>query len=148
MELQTKNMQVTIAPIHQKQISASEQALFKIAIETNATSPSSEKHLQADQINISEEARQKSIDDKNQAAMRKILGKEEVDETKSEGKNTLDEQIAELQEKIAKLTAEIAQERNSVNDEKAKNMETELAMLNAQLLQLIEQKMESSKAKV
>ena len=145
MELPTKNMQVTIAPIHQEQISASEQAIVKVAAELKTTSLSSEKRLPADQVNISEEARQKSIDDKNQAAMRKMLGKEEVDETKNEGQKTLDEQIAELQEKIAKLTTDIAQERRSGNDEKAKTMESELAMLNAQLLQLIEQKMETAK---
>ena len=46
MELQTNNMQVTIAPIHQEQISASEQAVLKITTETNATSPSSVKHFQ------------------------------------------------------------------------------------------------------
>jgi len=146
MELQTKNMQVTITPLHQEQISASEQAVLNIAPETNTSSPSSEKNLPRDQVNISEEARQKSIDDKNQAAMRKILGKEEVDGAEGEGQKSLDKQIAELQEKIAKLTTEIAQNRSSGHEEKAKTMETELAMLNAQLLQLLEQKMESSKS--
>ena len=52
----------------------------------------------------------------------------------------------ELQEKITKLTAEIAQERRSGNNEKVKTMESELVMLNSQLLQLIEQKMEAAKS--
>lgn len=137
-------MQVNIAvPTYQEPVSASKLA------ELNQAS-SAEKKLsvnsQSDQVNISEEARQKSIDDKNQAAMRKIMGKEEVEEAGGEGQKTLDEQIAELQEQIAKLTAEIAQERRSGNDEKAKTMELELAMLNSQLLQLIEQKMGTVKS--
>jgi hypothetical protein len=142
MKLNTENMQVTIAvPTYQEPVSASKLA------DLNQTS-SEEKKLsitpQSDQVNISEEARQKSLDDKNQSAMRKLMGKEEVEEAQGEGKETLDEKIAELQEKIAKLTVEIAQERRRGNDEKAKTMELELVMLNSQLIQLIEQKMEAS----
>jgi len=142
MELPTKNMRVAIAPAHVEQVTASQQAAIKVADESKVSTSS---HLQVDQVNISEEARQKNIDDKNQAALRKMIGKEEVHETEGEGQKTLDEQIAELQEKIAKLSAEIAQERRSGNEDKAKTMESELAMLNAQLLQLIEQKLESTK---
>lgn len=144
MKLNTENMYANIAILtYQEPVSASKLA------ELNQSS-SAEKKLsinsQSDQVNISEEARQKSIDNKNQAAMRNIMGKEEVGEAGGEGQKTLDEKIAELQEKIAKLTAEMIQERISGNDEKAKTMELELAMLNSQLLQLIEQKMSSTKS--
>ena len=126
MKLYTENMQVNI-PIYQESVSASKLD------EVNQAS-SAEKKLsvnsQSDQVNISEEARQKSVDDTNQAAMRKIMGKEDVNEAEGEGKKTLDEKIAELQEKITKLTAELAQERRSGNNEKAKTMESELVMLN------------------
>jgi len=140
MELTTEKMHVVIAPAHKEAITTSQQAAIKVADESKISN-----QLQTDQVNISEEARQKNIDDKNQAALRKMMGKEEVDEAAGEGEKTLDEQIAELQEKIAKLTLEIAQERRSGNEEKAKGMESELAILNAQLLQLIEQKLESTK---
>jgi len=142
MKLYTENMQVNI-PIYQESVSASKLD------ELNQAS-SAEKKLsvnsQSDQVNISEEARQKSVDDTNQAAMRKIMGKEDVNEAEGEGQRTLEEKIAELQEKITKLTAELAQERRSGNNEKAKTMESELVMLNSQLLQLIEQKMEAAKS--
>lgn len=49
-----------------------------------------------------------------------------------------------ITKKTTQLTAEISQERTSGNDEKAKAMKSELVMLNAQLLQLIEQQMEST----
>ncbi len=58
------------------------------------------------------------------------MGKEDVNEAEGEGQRTLEEKIAELQEKITKLTAEIAQERRSGSNEKAKTMESELVMLN------------------
>lgn len=142
MKLYSDNMQANI-PIYQEPASASK--LDKL----NQAS-SAEKKLsvnsQSDQVDISEEARQKSVDDKNQAAMRKIMGKENVHEAEGDGKRTLDEKIAELQEKITKLTAEIAQERRSGDTEKAKTMESELVMLNSQLIQLIEQKMEGAKS--
>jgi len=149
MELHANKMQVAIPPAHQEKLTTSEQAALKVAelnvaAETNTTS--SAAHSQADKVTISEEAREKSINDKNQTAFRKILGKEEVDGTNGEKPQTLDEKIAELQEKIAKLMAEIAQERRGGNDEKVKSMEAELAMLNSQLIQLIEQKMEESKS--
>jgi hypothetical protein len=142
MKLYSENMQVNI-PIYQEPVSAPKLD------ELNQAS-SAEKKLsvnsQSDQVNISEEARQKRVDDTNQTAMRKIMGKEDVNEAEGEGKKTLDEKIAELQEKITKLTAEIARERRSGNNEKAKTMESELVMLNAQLIQLVEQKLEAAKS--
>ena len=138
MELRTDQLKSSIAPAYQEKISASDQAAMKVSAEINT---SSSEHLKTDQVTISAEAREKSTDDKNQAAMRKILGQEEVSGTNGEEKKTVDEKIAELQEKIAELIAEIAQERRNGDEEKTKSMEAELAMLNSQLLQLIEQKM-------
>ena len=142
MKLYTENMQVNI-PIYQLPVTVSKLD------ELNQT-PSGETkpsvNSQSDQVNISEEARKKSVDDSNQAAMRKIVANEDVNEAEGNGKKALDEKIAELQEKITKLTAEIAQERSSDDTEKAKILEAELVMLNMQLLQLIEQKMEAAKS--
>ena len=142
MKLYTENMQVNI-PIYQEPVTVSKLD------ELNQT-PSAETkpsvNSQSDQVNISEEARKKSVDDSNQAAMRKIVANEDVNEAEGNGKKALDEKIAELQEKITKLTAEIAQERSSDDTEKAEILEAELVMLNMQLLQLIEQKMEAAKS--
>lgn len=139
MELRTEQQQASIAPAYQEKISASEPASMKGSAEIDT---SSSGNLKTDQVTISEEAREKSTDDKNQAAMRKILGQEEVSGTNGKEQKTVDEKIAELQEKIAELIAAIAQERRSGDEERTKSMEAELAMLNSQLLQLIEQKME------
>jgi len=138
MELRTEQVQAYIAPAYQEKMSASEQASMKVSAERNT---STSEHLKTDQVSISEEAREKSTNDKNQVAMRQILGQEDVSGTNGKEQKTVDEKIAELQEKIAELIAEIAQERRSGDEDRAKSMEAELAMLNAQLLQLIEQKM-------
>jgi len=142
MKIYNENIQVNI-PIYQGSVSASRLD------ELNQTL-SAEKELSinshSDQVNISEEAREKSVDDINQAAMRKIMGKEDVNKAEGEDQKALDEKIAELQEKITRLTAEIAQERRKGNNEKLKAMESELVMLNSQLLQLIEQQMEAAKS--
>ena len=138
MELRTEQLQAFIAPAYQEKVSASEQSSMKVSAEINT---SSSEHLKTDQVTISEEAREKSTNDKNQAAMRKMSGQEEISGTNGKEQKTVDEKIAELQEKIAELIAEIAQERRSGDEEKTKSMEAELAMLNSQLLQLIEQKM-------
>ena len=140
MKFYTENMQVNIPlSLSKEPVSAS-----KLNESSQASSAESKQsaNSQTDQVNISEEARQKSIDDENQAAMRKMAGNEDVNSAQADGEQTLDEKIAELREEITKLTADITQERTSGNDEKAKTMEAELVMLNAQLLQLIEQQME------
>jgi hypothetical protein len=137
MELRTEQLPSYIASAYQEKTSASEPALMKVSAENNSSS----EHLKTDQVTISEEAREKSTKDKNQAAMRKLSGKEDVGGTNGKEQKTVDEKVAELQEKIAELIAEIAQARRSGDEEKTKIMEVELAMLNAQLLQLIEQKL-------
>ena len=95
MKLYTENMQVNI-PVYQKSVSTSKLD------ELNQAS-SAEKKLsvnsQSDQVNISEEARQKSVDDTNQAAMRKLMGKEDVNEAKGEGQKTLDEKSQNYKKK-------------------------------------------------
>ena len=142
MKLYTENMQVNIPlSLSKEPVSAS-----KLNESSQASSAESKQsgNSQTDQVNISEEGRQKSIDDENQAAMRKMAGNEDVNSAQADGEQTLDEKIAELREEITKLTADITQERTSGNDEKAKAMEAELVMLNAQLLQLIEQQMEGA----
>jgi len=138
MELRTEQLQAYITPAYQEKSSASEQPSVKVSAEINT---STSEHLKTDQVTISEEAREKSTNDKNQAAMRKLSGQEEVGRTNGEEQKTVEEKISELQEKIAELIAEIAQERRNGDEEKTKSMEAELAMLNAQLLQLIEKKM-------
>ena len=137
MELRTDQMQAFIAPTYKENIVSAEQTATKVSAEINTKYS---EPLKTDQVTISDEAREKSIDDKNQAAMRKLLGKEETDKTNGKGEQSLEEKMAELQEKITKLMAELAQERRSGDEEKIKSMEAELAMLNLQMLQLIEQK--------
>jgi hypothetical protein len=142
MKLYTENMQINIPlSLSKEPVSASKlDELSQVSsVESNQSA-----NAQTDQVNISEEGRQKSIDDENQAAMRKMAGNEDVNSTQADGEQTLDEKIAELREEITKLTADITQERTNGNDEKAKTMEAELVMLNAQLLQLIEQQMEGA----
>jgi hypothetical protein len=138
MELRTEQLSSYLAPAHQEKTLASEPAPMKVSAENNS---SSSEHLKTDQVTISEEAREKSTKDKNQAAMRKLSGQEDVGGINGKEQKTVDEKVAELQEKIAELIADIAQARRSGDEEKAKIMEGELAMLNAQLLQLIEQKL-------
>ena len=142
MKLYTENMQVNI-PLSLSKEPVSASKLDELSQSTSVESNHS-TNSQTDQVNISEEGRQKSIDDENQAAMRKMAGNEDVNSAQADGEQTLDEKIAELREEITKVTAEITQERTSGNDEKAKTMEAELVMLNAQLLQLIEQQMEGA----
>jgi hypothetical protein len=138
VELRAEQIQASIVQEYNTKITLPDQTSMKSTVET--TTASSE-HLKTDQVSISESAREKSINDKNQEAMRKILGKEGVTVSDTEEPKTLDEKIAELKEKIAELTAKLAQERRNGDEEKTKVMEVELAVLNSQLLQLVEQKM-------
>ena len=57
------------------------------------------------QVDISEEGAEKSLEDKNQAAFRKLLGNEDVDQASQSEGDLLDELIAEIQEKLEKTTA-------------------------------------------
>ena len=88
MELRTEQLQAYITPAYQEKITASEQASMKVSAEINI---STSEHLKTDQVTISEEAREKSTNDKNQAAMRKLSGQEEVSGTNGKEQKTVDE---------------------------------------------------------
>jgi len=137
MELHTETMQASIIPTYKAKAIAPQQPAMEVSADIKTTAP---EYLKTDQVSISKEALKKNHDDINQAAMRDILGTEGAD-NKNKEEGTLDEKIAELKEDIAKLTAEVAQARVNGDEEKTKRMEVELAMLNSQLLQLIEQKL-------
>jgi len=137
MELHTETMQASIIPTYKAKTIAPQQPAMDVSADIKTAAP---EYLKTDQVSISEEAHKKSKDDINQSAMRDILGTEGA-ENKNKEESTLDEKIAELKEDIAKLTAEVVQARVNGDEEKTKRMEVELAMLNSQLLQLIEQKL-------
>jgi len=110
---------------------------------TNTTSQSVD-------VKLSDEAKEKSLQDSNQQALRKLMGKEDVEGVEDSGdKQTLDEMIAELQEEIAQLTQEVAK-LYSQSDEKslneAKSLEMQIASLTAQLMDLLTQKVEQDKS--
>lgn len=101
------------------------------------------------QVEISEEAKEKSLQDSNQQAHRKLMGKEEVDKAQDADETlTLDEMIAELQEEIAQLSQEMAKLRAQGDEQstrEAKSLEIQIAMLTAQLIELLTQKIEQNK---
>jgi hypothetical protein len=147
MELHVNKMQVSIKQSPQEIAMASKQAIINVESSTPKTAGS----LEEDTVTISNAGHEKNVSDKNQAAFRKMMGHEEVESTKKgDGKADIDEKIAELQEKIEKLMEELSQLRGKSDEEseqKIKVLEMELASLNAQMLQLVEQKLESSKKK-
>jgi len=100
------------------------------------------------QVDISEEGAEKSLEDKNQAAFRKLLGNEDVDQASQSEGDPLDELIAEIQEKLEKLLQETALLRSKDDEEsqaKVKVLEGEITGLNIQLIELLKQKLESGK---
>ncbi|ASM54270.1 hypothetical protein PNIG_a2230 [Pseudoalteromonas nigrifaciens] len=100
------------------------------------------------QVDISEEGAEKSLADKNQAAFRKLLGNEDVDQASQSEGDPLDELIAEIQEKLEKLLQETALLRSKDDEEsqaKVKVLEGEITGLNIQLIELLKQKLESGK---
>ncbi len=147
MELHVNKMQVSIKQSPQEIAMASKQAVINV----ENTTPKAAGSLEEDTVTISNAGHEKNVSDKNQAAFRKMMGHEEVESTKnSDGKTDIDEKIAELQEKIEKLMAELSQLRGNSDEEseqKIKLLESELASLHAQLIQLVEEKLESSKKK-
>jgi hypothetical protein len=147
MDLSVNKMQISIHQSQQEIVMASKQAIANVENSESKTAGS----LAEDKVMISSEAHEKNVSDKKQAAFRKMMGHEEVESTKkSDAKVDIDEKIAELQEKIEKLMEELSQLRGRSDEEseqKIKVLEMELASLNAQMLQLVEQKLESSKKK-
>jgi hypothetical protein len=101
-------------------------------------------------VEISDEAKQKELQESNQQALGKLMAKEDIEGADgSDDKPTLDEMIAELQEEIAQLSQEMAQLRVK-GDEKsivdAKSLEIQIASLTAQLMDLLTQKVELDKS--
>ena len=102
------------------------------------------------QVEISDEAKEKELQDSNQQALRKLMGKEDVEGTEGTGdKQTLDEMIAELQEEIAQLNQEMGQLRRKGDEQsenEAKSLELQIASLTAQLMDLLTQKIEQDRS--
>lgn len=103
---------------------------------------------QSDQVDISEEGKEKSLEDQNREALRKLSGNEDVNQASQSEEDPLDEQIAEIQEKIEKLLQEAALLRSKEDEEsqaKVKLLEAEITGLNTQLIELLRQQLEAGK---
>ena len=103
----------------------------------------------SDQVDISEEGKEKSLEDQNREALRKLSGNEDVSQASQSKEDPLDEQIAEIQEKLEKLLQEAALLRSKEDEEsqaKVKVLEAEITGLNTQLIELLKQKLESGKS--
>jgi hypothetical protein len=113
--------------------------------------PHNNSTLTADTVTISAEGKarlEKDTESKTSATLHKVqeaLTAGENSETKS-----VDELIDELKEKIRDVMQQVALLRTKGDEasvEQAKSLEVELSTLNAQLMQLMTQKLESSKSK-
>ncbi|MBH0012781.1 hypothetical protein I6F66_11840 [Pseudoalteromonas sp. NZS100_1] len=103
---------------------------------------------QSDQVDISEEEKEKSLEDQNREALRKLSGNEDVSQASQSEEDPIDEQIAEIQEKLEKLLQEAALLRSKEDEEsqaKVKVLEAEITGLNTQLIELLRQQLESGK---
>ena len=103
---------------------------------------------QSDQVDISEEGKEKSLEDQNREALRKLSGNEDASQVSQSEEDPLDEQIAEIQEKIEKLLQETALLRSKEDEEsqaKVKLLEAEITGLNTQLIELLKQQLEAGK---
>ena len=103
---------------------------------------------QSDQVDISEEGKEKSLEDQNREALRKLSGNEDASQASQSEEDPLDEQIAEIQEKLEKLLQETALLRSKEDEEsqaKVKLLEAEITGLNTQLIELLKQKLEAGK---
>lgn len=104
---------------------------------------------QSVKVEISDEAKQKKLQESNQQAHRKLMGKDDVEGAETSGDKTLlDEMIAELQEEIAQLSQEMATLRSQGDEQsqsEAKSLELQVASLTAQLMNLLTQKIEEQK---
>jgi len=104
--------------------------------------------VKSDQVDISEEGKEKSLEDQNREALRKLSGNEDVSQASQSEEDPLDEQIAEIQEKLEKLLQEAALLRSKDNEEsqaKVKLLEAEIIGLNTQLIELLKQQLEADK---
>ncbi|MBZ2194156.1 hypothetical protein JFJ09_18320 [Pseudoalteromonas arctica] len=104
--------------------------------------------VQSDQVDISEEGKEKSLEDQNREALHKLSGNEDASQASQSEEDPIDEQIAEIQEKIEKLLQETALLRSKDDEEsqaKVKVLEAEITGLNTQLIELLKQQLESGK---
>lgn len=104
--------------------------------------------VQSDQVDISEEGKEKSLEDQNREALRKLSGNEDASQASQSEEDPIDEQIAEIQEKIEKLLQETALLRSKDDEEsqaKVRVLEAEITGLNTQLIELLRQQLESGK---
>lgn len=115
---------------------------------------SAPKQIQTDEVIISTKGKEKQLKETTTEALRKILGKDEVDESaklKKSEKHFLDKMIAELQEKITELTNRITKLKaigDEASLEEVKILNVKLVGLNSQLIELISRKLESKKSSV
>lgn len=107
----------------------------------NTNPLASTENSKTDEVTISQEAKDKQLEEVNSAALQKILKTEEGEEKE----DPLDQMIEELEEQIAELAQEIAQlnTNDESSQEKAKILNAELAGLQAQLIELVSQKLGS-----
>ncbi len=142
------NMSISISTAYKKTLTVSlpPQKEQQPATQSGELNNNSKVVNQSVEVEISDEAKEKSLQDSNQKALRKLMGKEDVEGTESsDDKQTLDEMIAELQEEIAQLSQEMAQLRakgDEQSESKAKSLEMQIASLTAQLMDLLTQKIE------
>jgi len=124
------------------------QTLKVVADEVTEKATMHKAAVQIDQVDISEEGKEKNLEDQNREALRKLSGNEDVSQASQSEEDPLDEQIAEIQEKIEKLLQETALLRSKDNEEsqaKVKLLEAEITGLNTQLIKLLKQKLEAGK---
>ncbi|WP_022940470.1 hypothetical protein [Psychromonas hadalis] len=145
------NMSVVINTAYKKPLMLSQaSSVDKPVTQNKDATGTGEKVQQSVNVELSDEAKKKSLQDSNQQALRKLMGKEDIDGVEgSDDKQTLDEMIAALQEEIAQLTQEMVKLRSqgdesSVNE--AKSLEMQIASLTAQLMDLLTQKVEQDKS--
>ncbi|MEI8706842.1 hypothetical protein [Pseudoalteromonas sp. B62] len=124
------------------------QTLKVVADEVTEKATVHKVAVQSDQVDISEEGKEKSLEDQNREALRKLSGNEDVNQASQSEEDPIDEQIAEIQEKIEKLLQETALLRSKEDEEsqaKVKVLEAEITGLSTQLIELLKQKLESGK---
>ena len=135
------NMTVDIkTPNHQlNQINKFSTIKDDEALNTNPLA--STQNSKTDEVTISQEAKDKQLEEVNAVALQKILNTEENEEGVEE--SPLDQMIEELKEQIAELTQEIAKlnGNDESSQEKAKLLNAELVGLQAQLVELVSQKL-------
>ena len=122
------------------------QTLKVVADEVTEKATEHKTAVQSDQVDISEEGKEKSLEDQNREALRKLSGNEDASQASQSEGDPIDEQIAEIQEKIEKLLQETALLRSKDDEEskaKVKLLEAEITGLNTQLIELLRQQLES-----